>query len=326
MIASLTSHTTDNPEDSFADGMDERKEKKQLLKVLVCCHMPSEYIISTPPYEPIQAGKALHPDVDLGFQTDDTGDNISDRNARWCEWTVLYWGWKNIHDVKYMGLCHYRRYFGCDLSDSSVESLLKDRDIIVTPIVCLQCSVARWLGEWTSVECVHIFLSELLRLHPEYKDAIDSYCNGNKFYKCAMFIARKEVYDDFCATMVPVLEAVDRLYSPMQFTRQKRAIGYLGEVSLGLYITHKHLRCRVVRDRIFVPSTRNDSRLKKFMMRRRATAFIYLKLVEMKDRRFDVLYRIGWRLLTFADKRPLFNDTVVRGLKSDGYDCYSDTE
>lgn len=31
-------------------------------------------------YLPLQVGKALHPDVDLGFACDNTGDNISDRN------------------------------------------------------------------------------------------------------------------------------------------------------------------------------------------------------------------------------------------------------
>lgn len=32
-------------------------------------------------YLPLQVGKALHPDVDLGFACDNTGDNISDRNV-----------------------------------------------------------------------------------------------------------------------------------------------------------------------------------------------------------------------------------------------------
>lgn len=38
-------------------------------------------------YLPLQVGKALHPDVDLGFACDNTGDNISDRNAYYSERT-----------------------------------------------------------------------------------------------------------------------------------------------------------------------------------------------------------------------------------------------
>ena len=61
-------------------------------------------------YLPLQVGEALHPDVDLGFACDNTGDNISDRNAYYSELTGLYWLWKNC-DAEYKGLVHYRRHF-----------------------------------------------------------------------------------------------------------------------------------------------------------------------------------------------------------------------
>lgn len=60
---------------------------------------------------PIHVGKVLHPDVDLGIQRDDTGDNISLKNSSYCELTGMYWAWKNLRGVDVIGLCHYRRYF-----------------------------------------------------------------------------------------------------------------------------------------------------------------------------------------------------------------------
>ena len=59
-------------------------------------------------YIPVQVGHALT-SLDLGYQADDVGDNISELNASYCELTAVFWAWKNLHaDV--IGICHYRRF------------------------------------------------------------------------------------------------------------------------------------------------------------------------------------------------------------------------
>ena len=62
-------------------------------------------------YLPIQVGKKLCPETNLGFQNDDAGDNISRKNSYYSELTALYWIWKN-NPAAYKGLVHYRRFFG----------------------------------------------------------------------------------------------------------------------------------------------------------------------------------------------------------------------
>ena len=47
---------------------------------------------------------------DIGYQKDNTRDNISVKNPFFCELTGLYWAWKNL-DADYIGLAHYRRHF-----------------------------------------------------------------------------------------------------------------------------------------------------------------------------------------------------------------------
>ena len=79
------------------------------VKILVCCHK-QDVMASQEPYMPIHVGKALHPELDLGIQGDNTGDNISEKNPLYCELTALYWVWKNV-DADYKGLFHYRRAF-----------------------------------------------------------------------------------------------------------------------------------------------------------------------------------------------------------------------
>lgn len=48
--------------------------------------------------------------LDLGYQKDNEGDNISAKNPYYCELTGIYYAWKNI-PAEYLGLVHYRRYF-----------------------------------------------------------------------------------------------------------------------------------------------------------------------------------------------------------------------
>ena len=81
------------------------------IKILVACHKSDTAIYQNDIYMPIQVGKALHANVELGFQCDNTGDNISEKNDSYCELTAIYWAWKNLKDIDYIGLCHYRRYF-----------------------------------------------------------------------------------------------------------------------------------------------------------------------------------------------------------------------
>ena len=91
------------------------------IKILICCHKPSE-LPEDGIFLPIHCGKAIS-SVDLGIQGDNEVngqpcDNISDRNETYCELTAMYWAWKNIKkiypDIEYIGLNHYRRYFDFD--------------------------------------------------------------------------------------------------------------------------------------------------------------------------------------------------------------------
>ena len=77
------------------------------VKIFVCYHK------NTPIYKseciiPIHVGKA-NTELELDMIKDNTGDNISERNASWCELTALYWIWKNVQ-ADYYGLFHYRRF------------------------------------------------------------------------------------------------------------------------------------------------------------------------------------------------------------------------
>ena len=110
------------------------------IKILVATHKPY-WMPEDKVYVPIHMGSEGK--TDIGFIGDNTGENISNKNANYCELTGLYWAWKNLQ-ADYIGLCHYRRYFAnkhhgnslaskqkAILSKKDYEALLKDYECIL---------------------------------------------------------------------------------------------------------------------------------------------------------------------------------------------------
>ena len=46
---------------------------------------------------------------------------------QYCELTAQYWAWKNIHDVEFIGFCHYRRFFNISITPNNIHSLFHDQ-------------------------------------------------------------------------------------------------------------------------------------------------------------------------------------------------------
>ncbi len=89
------------------------------------------YVPEDPMYHVLQVGSALQ--EDLGYERDDTGENISGKYESFRELTGFYWIWKNVKcDV--VGISMSNRYF-CYYEDIirkyRIESLLEDYDVIL---------------------------------------------------------------------------------------------------------------------------------------------------------------------------------------------------
>ncbi|MEK0226396.1 DUF4422 domain-containing protein [Bifidobacterium mongoliense] len=92
---------------SEADGVDNVATPK--FFIAVTAHIPYRMPLN-PIYMPLQLGQEVHPYLDFGFTTDDTGDNISAPNGWYSELTGLYWLGKNVN-ADYNGLVYCRRHF-----------------------------------------------------------------------------------------------------------------------------------------------------------------------------------------------------------------------
>lgn len=233
------------------------------IKIIVCAHK-QDYIHKDSVYMPIQVGKAIS-DIDLGIQGDDTGDNISSKNKSYCELTALYWAWKNLKDIDYIGINHYRRYFNfyesglyCsdykvvsaneikykDLNIPNIKKLFANSDIVVAKKKYYPYNLM------TDYSCCHIsedfrkVREVIVELYPTYINAFDKVMiDNNKLSHYNMFVTSWTVFDNYCQWLFTILEEVERRIDISSYNSvQKRIFGYMSERLMAIYIEANNLR------------------------------------------------------------------------------------
>lgn len=164
---------------------------------------------------------------------DSTGENISGKNANYCELTALYWLWKNCKD-DYIGLSHYRRRF--DFRDDDISYIKNEKvDIVLTipilnvPSVKDMYNRNHLMEDWLRLE------KAISNLCPEYLSAFHEVENGNYYFAYNMLIMSRECLDKYCEWLFSILEACEDTKTERD-SYQNRYLGFLAERLLSIYV------------------------------------------------------------------------------------------
>lgn len=186
------------------------------IKIIVATHkkyqMPEDDI-----YLPIHVGKKGK--ADIGFQGDDTGENISEKNANFCELTGLYWAWKNL-DADYIGLAHYRRHFSVKktgdkfqsiLTREQLEKILKSTDVVL-PKKRKYYITTIYEHYANTHDKTHLDKTRgiIERKYPEYINAFDKVMKSTSAHMFNMFIMKKELADKYCEWLFDILFELEK--------------------------------------------------------------------------------------------------------------------
>lgn len=198
------------------------------------------------PYEKeIQAGAALTQErISDKMMTDNTGEHISFRNKQFCELTVLYWIWKNAaEDI--VGMVHYRRHF--ILPDDWTERMRRNEVDVILPVpLYVAPSVGdnyRERHDPSDWECMMQYLKE--NHGGEYSQAEEFFAK-NLYSPCNMFIMRKEVLDELCTWLFPILFQAAGYGGEKEDRYQNRYPGFLSERLMSFYFDKHRNRYKVV--------------------------------------------------------------------------------
>lgn len=214
------------------------------VTVIVATHlkykMPKESC-----YLPLQVGRMGRRSI--GFQGDDTGDNISRKNPYYCELTGLYWLWKNV-DSDYLGVVHYRRYLGKRkrgrdlfakiLTEQEILAYMRQADILLP-------KKRRYYIESVYKHYAHTHYAEHLNqtravieeYHPDYLDAFDRVMKRSCAHMFNMFVMSREKCDMYCRWIFDILGHLEEKVDVSRYDEfQARVFGRVSEMMLDVWL------------------------------------------------------------------------------------------
>ncbi len=245
-------------------------------------------------YLPLQVGAEISKDnnghsVNLGYTKDNTGENISDLNASFCELTGLFWAWKNLK-ADYIGLVHYRRYFGYKKTKDPFDGILTYKQLkpYLGDVKVFVPKKRRYYIETLYSHYAHTHYAEQLdkvreiikEKYPEYLNSYDKVVKQTYGYMFNMMIMKQDFLNKYCSWLFPILfELQDKVPSKNLSDFQGRFYGRVSEILLNVWLRYQ-LDNRVIQ--------RNEIKeipyiyMEKVNWFKKGTAFIEAKLFNKK--------------------------------------------
>lgn len=174
----------------------------------------------------IQAGASMTDDR-VSEITDNSGDNISDKNRLYSEATVMYWIWKNCKS-SWVGIEHYRRHL---LVNNMM--LNDDIDIIMpTPYICYP-NVKHQFTRFVNDEVFDVVQEAITNLYPEECTEYLKCFEQQYHYPFNLMVAKSEVYNNYCEWAFKITEYIEKL--DIDSCNNFRVLGYIMEQLTSIY-------------------------------------------------------------------------------------------
>ncbi|MCI9593214.1 MAG: DUF4422 domain-containing protein [Lachnospiraceae bacterium] len=192
---------------------------------------------------PIQAGAELTEQQVCEIR-DNCGEHISYKNRQYCELTALYWIWKNDNS-SFVGLGHYRRHF--ELNETIIEQLLvSDIDVVLTIPIFDYPSVKEVYFRDHVKEDWEVMMEAIHKYCPEYSGIAEQMQDGRFYYAYNMFIMRREILEEYCAWLFPILFYCETYCKEKEDVYQNRYIGFLAEHLMSIYFMFHEDKYKIV--------------------------------------------------------------------------------
>lgn len=242
------------------------------IKIFTSYHKKCELLKNKYIY-PIQVGVDVNGVVYENSLHDNTGENISKKNAQYCELTAQYWAWKN-ENADYYGFFHYRRYLSFNTEktytadswgnvcepflstelakkycwdESSIQNLVEKYDLILPQLKDIRTMPhmgKNMREQYTAEGTLHgrdldIMLEVIKERYPTFLKYAEFYENGHKTYFNNMFCMKKEIFESYSNWLFDILEGCVKRGNYADYsTEALRTPGHLAERLLNIYVLY----------------------------------------------------------------------------------------
>ncbi len=226
--------------------------------------------------------------LDLGYIKDNTGDNISEKNAAFCELTGLYWAWKNLN-ADFIGLVHYRRHFSLK-NRPGFDNVLTYEELkpYLGKIKIFVPKKRKYYIESLYSHYAHTHYADQLdetrniikKLYPEYLESYDRVIKHTYGFMFNMMILKKEALNDYCSWLFNILfELEKRIDAPKLSVFQGRFYGRVSEIIFNVWLDKKIRNCEIKKDEILeIPYIY----MEKINWRKKVISFLKAKFFKVK--------------------------------------------
>ena len=202
-------------------------------------------------YMPLHVGREGK--EDLGYLSDNTGDNISHKNSYYSELTGVYWVWKNYKDSENVGICHYRRFLVNDagrlFTEAEIESLLSRYDLITTKTLTMRYPYYDGFAHNHNQKDLDVAMEVIGELYPEYMDTLNVMVHKRETWFGNIMICKKALFDEYCNWLFPIFFEMEKRIDVENYDDyHKRIYGFISEFLLYVWATVNNLKvyqCKV---------------------------------------------------------------------------------
>ena len=198
--------------------------KNRDVDIFIYSHIPFRPVTTDHTYK-ILTNSHLSPkyfNTDLEIIRDYTGDNISDKNLLFNEYSGFYWLWKNYPLKDYIGLNHYRRMY-CDDSKNVLEFgnmpdinkiFETNRIILNKPFKLIVASKTKpsyilnnkdWYALWHNIDDFNKMKEVVNEKYPQYMDGWEKMEKAEYLYNSSLFTMNKECFLEYCEFIFDIL-------------------------------------------------------------------------------------------------------------------------
>lgn len=239
--------------------------------------------IDNPLYIPVRCGAVYDERENVTMLGDDTGDNISEKRMTYNELTVQYWAWKNVK-ADYYGFCTSQKYLGIEkphkssnvngtmelrnfiamgtpadakekfgLWNEDITQIIGDYDVISLRDTELPKKSYQNVNEYLLDDMYHFdgkviteFLKAIQYRFPNMLHYANKYFFSNRVQTKSLFIARKDIFNEFCQFQFAVLDTLlTRIDLSHVGAERKKLFSLLGVHLWGIFLCSLRKKAKI---------------------------------------------------------------------------------